>query len=229
MTRLEWGLTRMRTYEIGVDQGVLYPSAGLAVAWPGLIRVDEIHANQDVEDEYFEGRKFATTVSKSEFQAKLSAFSTPKEFYPAEGYLALGRGLYATHQMRDRFGFSYRSQVGNAIEGIEYGYRIHIIYNAIAIPSVITRSTTSTSAEPTVREWTLKTIPFYKLEYAWFTSPDNSELVPRGTVHRPVSHLTVDSRSVSPQALTYLEQVLYGTDITEPELPTPTELIEIIR
>lgn len=229
MTRLEWGQTRMRTYEVGVDQGVLYPSAGLAVAWPGLIRVDEVYANQDVEDEYFEGRKFATTVSKSEFQAKLQAFSAPKEFAPCEGHLSLGPGLYATHQMRDRFGFSYRSLVGNAVEGTEYGYRIHIVYNAVAIPSTTEYSTLAASVNPTVREWTIKTVPFYKLEYAWFTSPDNSELVPRGSVHRPVSHLTVDSRSVSPQTLAYLEQVLYGTDITEPELPTPTELLEIIR
>lgn len=229
MTRLEWGLTRMRTYETGVDQGVLYPTSGLAVAWPGLIRVDELYANQDAEDEYFEGRKFATTISKAEFQAKLSAFSAPKEFYPCEGYLALAKGLYATHQMRESFGFSYRTLVGNAIDGVDYGYRLHIVYNAVAIPSAVGYETISNSVSLTVREWTIKTIPFYKLEYAWFKSPDNSTLIPRGSTHRQVSHLIVDSRAISPQALTYLEQVLYGTDITEPELPTPTELIEIIR
>jgi hypothetical protein len=229
MTRLVWGLSRTRTYEVGVDHGVFYPMSGMPVSWPGLIRVDEIYADQEADDEYFEGRKFLTTIGRSEFQARLSTFAAPREFYECDGLLQLAQGFYAANQNRSKFNFSYRTLVGSAVQGVDHGYRIHIVYNAVAIPNQISNETRREETSPIVREWTIKTIPFYKHEYVWFTSPNDYKLNARGPVHGPVSHIVIDSLSVNPQNLAILEQLLYGTDTTEPELPTPSEIIEIMR
>lgn len=229
MTRIVWGESRQRTYEIGLDRGVLFPEEGPGVVWTGLTRIEEINANRTVDEEYFDGKKFRNTVSSSEFQARLSAYSAPKEFMACDGYLKLASGFYAGNQRRKKFGLSYRTLIGNATIGEDYGYRIHVVYNAVAIPDQKNHATMIDSTEPVLNSWTLKTIPYYRLDYAWFKSSDGVELEPRGSVYRPVSHLVIDSTSVSPQDLALLEKLLYGTETTEPQLPAPIEMVELIR
>ena len=229
MTVLKWGESRNRTYEVGLDQGVLYPSTGPGVVWNGLVSLEEVHAEQEAEDEYFEGVKFRTSLTPSDYEAKLSAITVPKEFLPCEGNVELYPGLYATNQPREVFGLSFRTLIGNQLEGTDYGYKIHLIYNAMAFSEEKEYVTLDKKAKPLLRRWDIKTIPYHMRDYIWFSSPDNSTLSHEHFGYRPVSHVVVSSRSVNPQALTLLEDLLYGTDTTDPKLPSPSEVIEIVR
>lgn len=229
MTALKWGENRNRTYELGLDQGVLYPANSSGVAWNGLVSLDEVQAEQEVEDEYFEGLKFRTSVSPTDFEAKLSAITVPKEFMPCEGNVELYPGFYASNQPKELFGLSYRTLIGNSFDGTDYGYKIHLIYNAMAFAEEKEYVTIDKKAKPVLRTWSIKTIPYYTRDFVWFSSEDNYNLSRESVGFRPVSHLIVSSRSVNPQALTLLEDILYGTETTNPMLPAPAEVIEIVR
>lgn len=229
MPRLEWGVLRERTYELGVDRGVLYPKDGPGVAWPGLRLVETSASGGDVSDLYFDGQKYSNDIDYKDFSARISSFSPPKEFTACEGVSEIAPGLYATHQTRDFFGFSFRNLVGSALKGINYGYKIHLIYNAMAFPATRTFETQTSVATPVIREWQVQTVPYNRREYTWFESQADNTYLRKKSVFMPGSHFVVSSRSLNPQTLSYLEDVLYGTENTEPELPSPTELIEIIR
>ena len=133
MPRLEWDLPRERTYDAGVDRGVLYIPSLSPVVWPGLISVEEVYTNQDKTNEYLDGRKVKTSIYRPEFQAKISSFAPPKHFALCDGYLKLAPGFYATNQRRVPFSFSYRTRQGSATEGLDYNYRIHLVYNALCV------------------------------------------------------------------------------------------------
>ena len=229
MTRLTWDVIRLRTYEVGVDRGVFYSSSGPGVVWPGLVQVSEINANQDVVSEYLDGRKFFTSVMRPDFQAQIQAFTTPRGFEACEGQVEIAPGLYATNQIREPFGFSYRTLVGNPVEGSDHHYRIHVVYNAIAVSEGVLLQTMSDSPESALRQWTIHSIPHHRMHYTWFESENGVELIRQESAYFPVSHLSVSSRTMSPETLGYLEDVLYGTDSTSPSLPSPDAFIEIVR
>jgi hypothetical protein len=229
MPRLEWDLLRNRTYEVGVDRGVLYLSPKSVFAWPGLVSVTEIHAEQEVTPEYFDGVKKRTALSKSHYSAKISAFAAPKEFFPCEGILRLGRGFYVSNQPYQTFGFSYRTLIGNSIEGLDYGYKIHIVYNAIVAPGSVTHRTFSADTDITELSWTINAIPYQKRELVWFNSTEKHKMNRQRVAYFPTSHLVISSRTVNPKALGLLEDVLYGSPATDPVLPGPAEIVEILR
>lgn len=229
MTRIVWDQLRTRTYETGVDRGVLYPTNSPGVSWPGLVRIDENYSGLDVNSRYFDGQKYATSIGKADFGATLAAYSYPEEFAACDGRLEIGSGLFAMQQPRQLFGLSYRTLIGNDTQGNDHGYKIHLVYNVLATPNGIADSTISSDPTPTVLEWTLNTIPYREREFAYFKSGgDQTKIEEQKEVYRPTAHMIVDSRAVGPAKLTHLENVMYGTDLTDPELPTPSELLEII-
>lgn len=229
MPKLEWNQLGLRTYETGVDRCVLFATQKFGVAWPGIIQIQEINAGLTVDAQYFDGRKYNTEISRSDFQLKLSAVYAPDEFAPCEGYQPLAKGLYASHQIREPFALTYRTMIGSDLDGSDHGYKIHIVYNAIAWPDPLVYRTEANPIEPTIRRWMIQTLPYHKREYVWFRSENGRDLIHQQTLHMPVSRFTVSSRTVDPQALEALERVLYGTRGTNPVLPTPAELIEIMR
>lgn len=229
MAKLNWNVPEFKTYETGVDRGVLYQSGKPGIAWPGLITVKESNTNQNVGAVYLDGVKVRTSVSSADFEMTISAFSAPEEFCVNEGTKRLYPGLYATGQKHEYFGFSYRTLIGNQIEGNEFGYKIHFVYGCLAFSSPVNNSTITNVSVPTAKEWTVKTIPYALDEYVWFRSDVEGNLYQQRGLYSPVAHLVVSSRSINPESMEFLENVIYGTETTEPELPTPTELIEIVR
>lgn len=229
MPRLEWGRLHEKTYEVGLDRGVFFPREGSGVAWPGLVRVDEYSDEIASREGYIDGQRYLNSPQRSNFQAKLYSFSAPKEFYMCEGLKDLGGGLYASRQQRDSFGFSYRTKVGNADVGQNYGYKIHIVYNAIAFPSTRTYQTIAGTANPILREWELFTTPYQGNDFSWLKADDAGVVTQTKSAFTPTAHLVVSVRSVSPEKLVALEDLLYGTETTDPTLPEPSELLELIR
>lgn len=209
MTRLVWGVLGERFYEIGIDRGVLYVNENPGVAWSGLISVSESPTGGDAKAFYIDGFKYLNIASAEEFEATLEAFSSPPEFAPCDGVSSIQNGLFATQQPRRPFNLSYRTRVGNGVDGDQHGYKIHLVYNALAAPSQLTHSSMGESVDPTTHSWAITTLP------------------PAATGIRPTAHFVIDSRSTSPELLTTVEDILYGNESVSARLPSVEELMDL--
>lgn len=203
--RLTWGDTGAKVYEAGIDRGVLY-KGGVGVAWNGLISVDESPSGGTPLPYYMDGVKYLNIASAEEYAATIEAYSAPSEFDSCDGTAAIQNGLFATQQPRDTFGFSYRTGLGNDVLGMEFGYKIHLVYNALAGASTKSFATLSDRADPTTFKWPIVTNP------------------PTITDFAPSAHIVIDTRLTHPSTLRDVERQLYGTDLITPNLPSPDEI-----
>lgn len=208
MAVLEWDQVEDRIYQTGVDRGVLYLQDGKVAVWNGLIGVEE-SPNSELKSFFLEGVKYLENLTPSDFIGKLKAYTYPDEFNEVNGIADVAPGLSYHEQPPKSFNLSYRTRVGNALEGEEYGYKIHILYNLLATPDVLAYSTlTDSGIQPIQFGWTLTGTP------------------PRIDRRRPTVHISIDSRTTPPQIMQLLESQLYGTEKTSPSLPPITEVGE---
>lgn len=214
MAKLQWDLTGERYFETGVDHGVLYVSENgtypSGVAWNGLTQVSESPSGAEANPQYADNIKYLNLVSVEELGGTIEAFTYPDEFGVCDGSIDIAPGFKIGQQRRKSFGFSYRTRVGNDVEGDELGYKLHLIYNALATPSEKAYATVNESPEAITFSWEFTTTA-----------------VPV-TGHRPTSQLTFDSRNFDATALKALEDVLYGTEADPARLPLPDEVIALV-
>lgn len=209
MARLNWDAQGARYYETGIDRGVLYPISDIGVAWPGLIAVSESPSGGDPRPYYIDGIKYLNISAAEEFVASIEAFYAPAEFAECDGRTQIQNGLFATQQPRKTFGFSYRTLIGNDLDGSAHGYKIHLVYNALAAPAGRDYASNGDSVDPSIFSWDIETLP------------------PSLNGYKPTAHMVVDSRTTDPAVLTQVEDLLYGTEANAPTLPTPNELVAI--
>lgn len=212
MPTLVWDQVGERTYETGVDHGVLYiPDAtgvySAGVAWNGLTSVSETPTGAEANAQYADNIKYLNLISAEEFGATLEAFTYPDEFADYDGLAVPQPGVVVGQQPRKMFGLSYRTRLGNDVLGDEYGYKLHLVYGCIASPSEKAYNTINDSPEAITFSWEVSTTP-----------------VPV-TGYKPTSLIVVDSSVVSPAALTSLEDELYGGASAAANLPTPDDVI----
>jgi len=207
MAKLVWGAAGERTFEAGVDRGVLYVPGFSGVAWNGLKSVKEAPSGGDPQPYYLDGTKYANVAAAEEFNATLEAFSSPPEFALCEGNLRLAAGLFATQQPRKPFGFSYRSKIGNDVIGLNSGYKLHLVYNALAAPSGRDNNSTSNTIDPLGLSWNISTRP------------------PIAPGIKPTSHFVVSSIEAGTQKMQALEEILYGTTTSAPSLISVSDLL----
>lgn len=215
MAELTWDGTGEKKFEAGVDHGVLYiPTAGVydnGVAWNGLTGVTESPTGAEANKTYADNIVYGVLTSAEEFGATVTAYTYPPEFEQFDGLATPVAGVAVGQQARGVFGFSYRTLKGNDAEGQSYGYKLHLLYGLTAAPSEKAYTTINDSPE--------------MLEFSWeFTS------VPVAVTDlRPTSVITIDSTDVDATALAALEELLYGSVGTDPQLPTPDEVIAIFE
>ncbi|MET0787479.1 MAG: hypothetical protein ABWY25_12335 [Paenisporosarcina sp.] len=210
MTVLVWDQIGERFYETGISKGVFYGVDGLGTAWNGLTSVEERVSN-DVQPIYFDGIKFNDIVTVGDFSAVLRAFTYPDKFLPYEGVLQDQSGFYITNQPQIRFGLSYQTRVGDDIVGLDRGYKIHILYNLTAIPMQKSYQTMSLDTVPFEFEWDLTAIPEEIENF------------------RPTAHVILDSRHIDQWLLQDLEDILYGDEDSDAQLPPLKGLAAFIR
>ena len=129
-----WDDKTKMSFQSGLDRGVLYLQDGTTVPWNGLTSVNTYdEANTEVESYYVDGLKLLDVSGYGEFEADLSAFTTPKEFDRCVGLGEINQGLSVAGQQRESFGLSYRTLVGDSQKGLRRGYKIHLIYGATAL------------------------------------------------------------------------------------------------
>lgn len=206
MTALIWDQIGQRTYESGVNQGVLYLPDGSGVPWNGLTSVEERFTAGAATPLYFDGLKYNEIMSVSDFSASLKAFTYPDEFLQFEGVQEAEPGFYVTSQTPTMFGLSYRTMVSNDTDP-DAGYKLHILCNLRATPSSKGYKSQSDSLAAIEFEWNITSTPA------------------RISGFRPTSHLIFDSTKVNPTLLQEVEDILYGTDTTDAMLPDFVELV----
>lgn len=206
--RLEWNAVGTRFYEAGVDQGVLYVAGQPGVVWTGLTSVEETPSGGEAKAYYIDGVKYLNISTAEEFGATVNAFTYPDEFAECDGSVRVRPGLLLTQQRRKSFGLSYRTMVGND-QNSAFGYKIHLVYNALASPSQQSHSTINESTDPSEFSWTLTTRP------------------PAMSGFKRSAHIVIDSREVHPARMKAVEDILYGSDTETARLPELSELIEI--
>lgn len=218
MPKLVWDKTGERYYETGVDHGVLYVQVTGAypkgVAWNGLTAVNESPSGAEANPLYADNIKYLNLISAEEFAATIEAYTYPAEFEACDGSASLADGVTIGQQKRSTFGLCYRTRVGNDVEGDELGYKLHIVYGAVAAPAEKNYQTVNESPEAVTFSWEVSTTPV------------------EVTGHKPTACLTIDSRIADADKLAALELILYGKDPTtsggndgtEPRLPLPDEI-----
>ena len=216
MAKLVWDATGERKYETGVRNGVLYVmgEGGIypkGVAWNGLTAVTESPSGAEATPLYADDTKYLNLISAEEFGATIEAYMYPDEFAECDGSATLAAGVTIGQQPRKTFGMCYRTVYGNDVDNESYGYKLHLIYGAVAAPSEKAYSTINDSPEAITLSWEVKTTPV------------------NVTGHKPTASLTIDSTKVDQAKLAKIEEILYGTEAAEARLPLPDEIIQILQ
>lgn len=223
--KLVWDKTGEHYYETGVKNGVLYPMSASGtypkgVAWNGLTAITESPSGAEPTALYADDIKYLNLMSNEEFGATIEAYTYPDEFAECDGSASLTEGVYIGQQARKTFGLCYRTTLGNDAKGNDYGYKLHIIYGAMASPSEKAYSTINDSPDAITFSWELSTTPVAVANF------------------KPTASLTIDSTKVNAQKLAALEEILYGKDGTgednsvgavDPRLPLPDEIATLMK
>lgn len=223
MSKLKWDETGKRFYETGVKQGVLYVQDATGaypagVPWNGLTSVTESPSGAEPNPLYADDSKYITLMSAEEFGASIEAYTYPDEFAACDGSADIDTGISIGQQARKAFGLCYRTSIGNDVDGESHGYKLHIVYGALASPSEKAYQTINDSPEAITFSWDISTTP-----------------VPV-TGFKPTASLIIDSTKVTAPNMAILEEILYGKDATtDPvapavvaRLPLPDEIMTLI-
>ena len=215
MAKLVWDQTGERFYETGVKMGVLYVQDNTGaypkgVAWNGLTAVTESPSGAEATALYADDIKYLNLMSNEEFGATIEAYTYPDEFAACDGSASLAEGVSIGQQPRKAFGLCYRTSLGNDVDGNDHGYKIHIVYGAMAAPSEKAYATINDSPEAITFSWEVTTTPV------------------NVTGHKPTATIVIDSTKVSEAGLAALEKALYGDTETEAKLPLPDEILTLI-
>lgn len=219
--KTKWDQVGEKIYETGVDHGVLYPQGvngtyPKGVPWNGLINISENPTGAEANPIYADNIKYLNLISKEEFGATVEAYTYPDEFAACDGSAELAPGVTIGQQSRIPFGLSYRTLIGNDTDNTEHGYKIHLVYGAMAAPSEKAYASENDTPEPITFSWELTTTP---VDVPGF---------------KPSATVVLDSTKVEAAKMKEIEDILYGTDGegedegTIARLPLPTEIATIL-
>lgn len=209
MSKLEWDRVGERFFETGIDRGVLFTVDGVAHSWNGLTAISE-NTDREVKEFYHDGVKFLDHHVPGSYSAKLEAFTYPDVLDTLMGMRMHAPGVYLHDQKAKIFHLSYRTGVGNDVDQ-NLGYKLHIVYNVMAVPSSAGLSTVGENVEPAALSWNLSGTP------------------PQMLGARPTAHISFASRQIDPDLLVTIEGLLYGTDDADPAFPGMVELLALIE
>lgn len=222
--KVKWDQVGQKEYETGCDQGVLYkPDKSGAyvngVGWNGLISVDENPSGADTKKIYANNTVYGAITAAEEYSGSISAYMYPDEFAECDGSKEIAPGVYIGQQARSTFGLSYRTNIGNDTEGENHDHKYHFVYGAKVSPSSKTHSTINESPEAVEFSWEFTTTPVPVTKIANLKSTATLEII---------------ASKVEEAKLSSLIDIIYGTDGadgaggTDPRLPLPDEIIEIL-
>lgn len=215
MSKIIFDNTGEKIYETGVDHCVLYVRDGntyqTGVAWNGITAINENPSGAEATPIYADNIKYLNIVSGEDFGATIEAYTYPDEFTECDGSAEIIAGVKIGQQTRKPFALCYRTLIGNDVAGTGHGYKLHFIYNAQAAVSAKNYKTINESPEAMSFSWEISTTP---------------EVVEG---FKPTATVTVDSTKVDSQKLKALEDKIYGTESSEPTMPTISEIVTLLN
>ena len=211
MPKLVWDESGKKLYETGIQQGVLFPqnvsgAYPAGYAWNGLISVTESPSGAEPSPLYADNGKYLNLMSAEEYGATIEAYTYPDEFAACDGSAELAEGVLVGQQTRSTFGLAYKTLVGNDTQGDAHGYKLHLIYGALAAPSEKAYQTVNDSPEAITFSWELTTTPVAV------------------TGKKPTACITIDSTKADVAKLALLEKKIFGDTATPASLPLPDEI-----
>jgi hypothetical protein len=210
MTAVIWDAPGEKIYEVGLDRGVMYTDSA-TVPWNGLTSVNRNPLIASKDPLYLDGVKYADKKIYQPLDGTISALTYPDELLEYQGLLHTFNGMFFNEQpTNSTFGLSYRTKIGNDLDGYEHGYKLHLIYNVSVVPDPLSFDTMNDSSEPIDFTWAYSTIPIKISGYA------------------PLSHLEIDSRKAPDGFMEYIEEVLYGTSGVSGRQPTLSEMLDFM-
>ena len=214
MSKLVWDVVGERNYETGVSKGVLYPMVSGAypkgVAWSGLTTVTETASGAEATPLYADNIKYLNLMSVEELGGTIEAYTAPDEFGACDGTAELTTGVSIGQQPRQTFGLAYQTILGNDTENNKHGYKIHLVYGALASPTERSYATVNDSPEAMTMSWEFSTTPVSV------------------TGFEPTSLVVIDSTKVDAEKLTAFEAIIYGSEDQEARLPLPNEVATLL-
>lgn len=217
MGKLVWDQDSQKVYETGVSNGVLFVKTdgvyGVGVAWNGLINVTEKPTGAEPNPVYADNIKYLNLISKEELEASVEAYTYPKEFEACDGLSEIETGVNVGQQARSEFALVYKSLIGDGSVGTDLGYKINIIYGAMAKPSEKAHGTVNDKPEAMTFSWDLTTTPVT-------ATIDEKQIT--------TANVVIDSTKVDANKMAIIEAALYGTVGGDPRLPFPDEIAMII-
>lgn len=214
MSKIIFDNTGEKIYETGVDHCVLFVRDGNAyqtgVAWNGITAINESPSGAEATPIYADNIKYLNIVSGEDFGATIEAYTYPDEFTECDGSAEIIEGVKIGQQTRKPFALCYRTLIGNDVAGTGHGYKLHFIYNAQAAVSAKNYKTINESPEAMSFSWEISTTP---------------EVVEG---FKPTATVTVDSTKVDATKLKALEDKVYGTESSEPTMPTISEIVSLL-
>lgn len=214
MSKLVWDVVGERNYETGVSKGVLYPMVSGAypkgVAWSGLTTVTETASGAEATPLYADNIKYLNLMSVEELGGTIEAYTAPDEFGACDGTAELTTGVSIGQQPRQTFGLAYQTILGNDTENNKHGYKIHLVYGALASPTERSYATVNDSPEAMTMSWEFSTTPVSV------------------TGFEPTSLVVIDSTKVNAEKLAAFEAIIYGSEDQEARLPLPNEVATLL-
>lgn len=180
-----------------------------AVPWMGLQSVDE-EGGESAAAYYIDGRPFLFLPKPKEFKANLKAITYPDAFYEIMGVQEVADGMYLDSQPGDTFDLSYRTLVGNGLDGLDHGYKIHLIYNCSVAPQSTTYESTSAEINPTSFAWEIQAVPVPVEGF------------------RSTAHIIIDTRHMQQSKIDAVEAMLYGSETTLSNMPSPQVIFDLL-
>lgn len=222
MSKLVWDPVGKRTYETGVEDVALYVQKAdgtydKGVAWNGVTALNLSPSGAEPTPLYANNKKYLTLMSVEELGGTIEAYMYPDEWAACDGSAEVIPGMYVGQQARQSFGLVAKTLLGNDVEKNAYGYKLHLIYGGQASPSEVGYNTVNDSPEVDPMSWEFTTNPI-----------DCTVNEKRYST----SHICIDSTKFTDETskgyLQALLDVLYGSEATEPELPTPADVYALL-
>ena len=215
MPRITWDNTGEKKYEVGVDHVVHYlvdesSQYSNGTPWNGITGVSETPDGAEPNDQYADNIKYLSLRSAEELNGSITAYTYPDSWGVCDGSAEPIPGVTISQQTRKMFGLSYRTKIGNDVDGQDHGYKLHLLYGATVSPSERSYETMNDSPDPIEFSWDFTTVPV------------------NVTGYNPTSLLTIDSTLCDRDKLAALENVLYGTESEDARMPLPDEVLQIL-
>lgn len=194
--RITWNEDVIRPFSAGVDRGMFYIPEAAGIPWNGLQEVVESSPDSVMSQLFQDGQRLLVRRRDLNFECSVKAYTYPHEFEPYSGY---------NSSLLKPFSFSYRVMTGDT------SYRLHLVYNVVAVPDDVVFSTLGDEIDPTYFSWKFSTRPVK------IAGKANS------------SHLILDSETVHPWTLAAIEDQMYGGENIIPHMPSASEVEQIFE